>query len=407
MTRKDDIKYLLGIKDDMLFIEESYRILLERRPDPDGINYIMAAIRTGTSKKTIINSMHLSPEAAELRQGHTLLSGIEKMAIRLWMKGQAIYSWLNALRHLSDTRIQTAQLLIQIRDLRESIIPLQERVMEKFEKLKAQVLYVQNMEAQAQQRRLDQFFFDSRQAFKPSPDEKDIQRLESISEHGIDRYYIALEESFRGSRDAILNRCQSYLDLVKNRFLPERNIRAVDLGCGRGEWLQILTNHYPEARGVDSNSAMVAECRSHGLWAEQGDLIQWIQTQPDCSLDLITAFHVIEHLSFKDLNLLMAEANRLLAEDGMLLIETPNPDNLYTAANMFYRDPTHRHPIPKELASHLLTFHGLADIEIIPLHPFPESMRLPEDNELSRRFNDLIYGAQDYVIIARKSAGRL
>jgi hypothetical protein len=96
-----------------------------------------------------------------------------------------------------------------------------------------------------------------------------------------------------------------------------------------------------------------------------------------------------------------------LAYGGIVLLETPNPENIYVAANMFYRDPTHQRPIPKELTEHLLNYHGFSNTKVHPLHPFPQEMHLPEDNELARRFNHLIYGAQDYLITGEKRPAAL
>jgi O-antigen chain-terminating methyltransferase len=87
----------------------------------------------------------------------------------------------------------------------------------------------------------------------------------------------------------------------------------------------------------------------------------------------------------------------------MVILETPNPDNLYVAANNFYRNPTRKKPIPKETSEHLLKYYGFTDTEVHFMHPFSKEMHLPDDSELAQRFNQLIYGPQDYLVIGCKS----
>jgi O-antigen chain-terminating methyltransferase len=223
-----------------------------------------------------------------------------------------------------------------------------------------------------------------------------------MSRHAIDNYYLSLEQAYRGSRDEILERYKATVELVTPLFAKQKEIRAADLGCGRGEWLQIISNYCTIVTGVDMNSAMVSQCLSHGLNAEQGDLLAWLQQQPDLSLELISAFHVIEHLPFETFNLLIHEIYRVLTHGGSVILETPNPENIHVATHMFYRDPTHKTPVPKELSSHLLEFHGFTEIKVHPVHPFEDTMRVPEDSEVAKRFNSMVYGAADYMVTGTK-----
>ncbi|MGD9825821.1 methyltransferase domain-containing protein, partial [Desulfobacter sp.] len=128
--------------------------------------------------------------------------------------------------------------------------------------------------------------------------------------------------------------------------------------------------------------------------------------QPDQSLDVITAFHVIEHLPFEKLNMLIHEIYRVLTHGGSVILETPNPENIHVATHMFYRDPTHKTPVPKELSRHLLEFNGFKEIAVHPLHPFEDTMRVPEDSEVAKRFNSMVYGATDYMITGTKQPAK-
>ena len=193
------------------------------------------------------------------------------------------------------------------------------------EEIKSDIFFFLNQEAQAQQRRLDQFFFDVRQELKMSKDTDVLNKVDAMSRHSIDNYYLSLEQAYRGSRDEILQRYKATLDLVTPIFAKTKEMQAADLGCGRGEWLQIISGYCAGVIGIDMNSAMVSQCLSHGLNAEQGDLLEWLQRQPDLSLDLITAFHVIEHLPFEKFNMLIHEIYRVLTHGGSVILETPNP----------------------------------------------------------------------------------
>ncbi|MCB2183984.1 MAG: methyltransferase domain-containing protein [Desulfobulbaceae bacterium] len=415
MNKKELLAHLLQLEADDLFIEEAYRLILGRLPDPAGLKSSLARLKMGTSREAVVVDFLLSAEAAQSKSKEVQLTRLEKIKTYMWKKRHDIRSWLRSMRNLSrSTMLQNPFLFDDlIFDLQNKLsshnhqlsdLQRQLQILPQYaEQIKSEVIHFQHMEAQAQQRRLDQFFFDARQELRLAENKESVtDKLESLSTHGIDQYYLALEESYRGSRDAILTRYEAYIDFVKPLLAKTKELKAVDLGCGRGEWLQLLSQCCFDTRGIDFNSSMVAECRAHGLNAEQGNVIEWLQKQPDQSLDLVTAYHVIEHLPFEQLSVFMAEIFRTLNHGGIVVLETPNPDNLIVATNMFYRDPTHKKPIPKELTEHLLKYHGFAEIEVHPMHPFPKEMRLPEDSDLTRRFNHLIYGAQDYVIIGKK-----
>jgi len=149
------------------------------------------------------------------------------------------------------------------------------------------------------------------------------------------------------------------------------------------------------ARGVDDNLALVQACREAGFEAAHGDLAQELANCADESLGAVTAFHVVEHLSFARLLGLLIDAFRALRQGGMLIMETPNPDNLLVASRNFYLDPTHRRPLPQELLMFMARFAGFHDAEFLPLNPVTPDA--PAD-----RLQGLMDGAQDYAIIARK-----
>jgi len=97
---------------------------------------------------------------------------------------------------------------------------------------------------------------------------------------------------------------------------------------------------------------------------------------------------------------MLDEITRALETGGLAILETPNPDNLLVGARNFYRDPTHRHPIPSETLRFLVESRGLSQAQVLPLNP--SGPKVEEEGELSKRFNQLLYGPQDYAVVAWK-----
>jgi SAM-dependent methyltransferase len=213
--------------------------------------------------------------------------------------------------------------------------------------------------------------------------------------HQLDALYAALEDRFRGRRDEIKERFKVYLPYVKE------SAPVVDLGCGRGEWLEILSESRIEASGVDTNLIQLEQCRTRGLNVSEADFLTYLQRLDDASVGAVTGFHIVEHVPLKALITLLNETLRVLRPGGVAIFETPNPENVLVGSNYFYMDPTHRHPLPSELLEFLLESRGFAAIEILNLHPW-ESARIADDNEVTERFNAYFYGPMDYAIVGRK-----
>ncbi len=165
-----------------------------------------------------------------------------------------------------------------------------------------------------------------------------------------DNFYRALEERFRASREEIGARLESYRPFLSALRQVNPRPKAFDIGCGRGEWLQLLTEEGLDARGVDLDDSMLAACHERGLQAQNQDALEALQALPDESLDLISAFHVVEHLTFDYLQALLKEAQRTLSAQGLLILETPNAENLIVGTNSFYLDPTPRTPGPGDIS---------------------------------------------------------
>lgn len=217
-----------------------------------------------------------------------------------------------------------------------------------------------------------------------------------------DSFYLAFENRFRGDAQTIRERQSYYLPILEGSVPLGNGLPLVDIGCGRGEWLRMLPAHYTHI-GIDLNSMNVEACHEQGLTAVQQDALVWMAQQPENSLAIVTAFHVIEHLTFEQFNTLLDECQRVLAPDGMIIFETPNPENLISAATHFYTDPTHLHPLPPAFTEFLVEFKGFDQVQIHRLNPIPREYALNEDSEVARRCDALFYGPQDYAVVASKS----
>jgi|GEM_PF-2623246 len=213
-------------------------------------------------------------------------------------------------------------------------------------------------------------------------------------------FYRAFEDKYRGSRELIKERLEVYLPFILplSKIYPQ-NI-AIDIGCGRGEWLELLGDNGIISKGVDSDTGMLDGAKERGLDITLGDGIEYLIEEPSNSALVISAFHLVEHLSFENLMKLIREANRVLVDGGILILETPNPENIKVASETFYLDPTHIKPIPFELLSFITQYNGYRRDKIL---------RLQEDKSIYNQefvnVGHIIEGVSpDYAVIAQKDA---
>ncbi|WP_090730076.1 class I SAM-dependent methyltransferase [Azotobacter beijerinckii] len=215
-----------------------------------------------------------------------------------------------------------------------------------------------------------------------------------------EQFYRAFEERLRGSRALIKERQTVYLPFIAPLKMLYASCPALDLGCGRGEWLEILRENGFEARGVDFDQGMLEGCDTLSLPAEQGEALETLKLLADESLALISGFHIAEHMPFERLQQLVAEALRVLKPAGLLILESPNAENLVVGTNNFYLDPTHERPIPHLLLSFLTEYTGFARFKLLRLQEPPELAKA----ERVALMNVLASASPDYGIVAQKGA---
>jgi O-antigen chain-terminating methyltransferase len=221
----------------------------------------------------------------------------------------------------------------------------------------------------------------------------------------LDSFYLSFENRFRGSRAEIKKRVQFYLPFLASAHAGEKGRPILDLGCGRGEWLELLRENKLDARGVDLNSAMIAQCKERDLEVIHRDAIDYMRSLRANSQGGVTGFHIIEHLPFETLMDFFREARRILKPGGVAIFESPNCKNLVVGAANFNIDPTHRNPVFPETAEFMLQSHGFERIQIEYLTPVADVKFDARTKELAI-VKDLLYGPQDFGIIAYKPAAR-
>lgn len=210
--------------------------------------------------------------------------------------------------------------------------------------------------------------------------------------------YRAFEDQHRGSAEEISARlADDYVEVL--RALPNPELPIVDLGCGRGELVQLLAAAGDRVLGVDANASQLV-----GLDPEQhveADLFQWLDDQADGTARAVIALHVVEHLPLDLQVRLVFEGRRVLAEGGLLVLETPNALSLSTAASSFWADPTHERPVHPQLLEFLAQQAGFARREVRPLHEVPLAFR---DRDAAPGLVDdlssLLLGARDIALLA-------
>lgn len=216
-------------------------------------------------------------------------------------------------------------------------------------------------------------------------------------------FYLSFENKFRGSKALIKSRQEKYLSFITPFKEIKKNIRALDIGCGRGEWLEILSENGFNAYGVDTDEGMVEYSKNKGFKIKAKDGISELKSLKDNSLEIITAFQVVEHMDFNDVIELCVQAERVLTPNGILILETPNPDNLVVGTHWFHLDMTHKKPIPPTLLEYLTTYLGF---ERNFLH-LTGGREIEFDKEPMSIFDVLENSSPDYAVIAQKEGNKI
>ncbi|MDQ3946623.1 MAG: class I SAM-dependent methyltransferase [Actinomycetota bacterium] len=215
---------------------------------------------------------------------------------------------------------------------------------------------------------------------------------------------LRFEDEFRGSREDLLERYRDVAERLTG-CAP-----VFDVGCGRGEFLELLGGLGIEAWGVDLDAELVKAASDRGLPVEQGDGLKQLERLDEASLGGLVLIQVVEHMSSQEVVDLVYLASTKVRPGGRVLIETVNPQSLYVLAHAFYLDPTHLRPVHPAYLMFLFKEAGFASVDIEWRSPPPEGDVMEEAtdateessilNANARRLNELLFAPQDYLLVA-------
>lgn len=383
---------LLNIPNDEDFIKECYWKILHREPDTDGLTTYMREIKVSNDRIGIIRSLAFSTEAVS--KGIIYTSSInpsffKRMKGSLSLRGipilgyllKVIYKRLNYLKAFWKAIPEyKVGIEIQTEQFKEELKVSMEVFNHKIEDINKRLNFVSS--------KLDILNYElKKRAGKDFSPESHI--------------YFAFENTFRGSRDDIKNRQLKYVNYIIDAYKVSKGKYLLDIGCGRGEFLEILKEHNIPSKGIDIDKENTSVCKEFQLDVELIDILQFLKSVDNNSLIGITAFQVVEHFNTAYLIEFIRVSFQKIKEGGVIILETANPLSFYSLKN-FFLDLTHRNPIPPDTLRFLVETSGFRSIEVIFSSPVQDEIKLKGNDENIRKLNEVLFGFQDYVVIGRK-----
>lgn len=371
---------------DAEFVDVLYRSVLGREADNEGRKNNLLTLRSGNCSKIDMVYAFVNSEEA-------------KKIFQIQISGIRFYGFLNRIKHiaLKIPVIGTfVKLVLNLCLLPNKILNLQRvhaetllRLSDLAEKLQQQEIILSQTES------------------KTRHIENQILPIVGQKTKRMNEIYFAYQQDLMNKpRDEVKAKLGVYLDKIE-KWVGGRDKKALailDLGCGAGEWLELLMEHGYEPKGVDSNYLVISDAlkENSSLYIEIEDALDYLEKCSDNCLDVITSLQMIEHLDLPVLFKLFDECRRVLKTGGMLMFTTPNPQNILTATYMFRVDPTHKNPIPVEVLQFYMRKWGFTIYDTIfanPLNYVPYDLSTDDPlKHIVYRFNM----EQDYSILAVK-----
>ncbi|HEY1651002.1 MAG TPA: methyltransferase domain-containing protein [Acidimicrobiales bacterium] len=231
-----------------------------------------------------------------------------------------------------------------------------------------------------------------------------VKRLDVTGTTSNEIDYVEFEDRCRGSSESIKHAQERYLSLFP---APSGPGAIIDIGCGRGEMLQLLIAAGYKTVGVDMDTNMIELCRSKGLPVVQDNGIHYLSGTEDNSLRGIFCAQVVEHLLTPELERLIELCHQKLMQSAVVVIETINPRSLFALGNHFFADVSHTRPVHPETLRFICEQIGFSKVQLEERspHPFMNSVDLLPEGEVGIALRELlqnVFGYQDYVIVATK-----
>ena len=375
-----DDPFMIGTDDE--FIDSVYRRVLHREADDAGRTNYRAQLARGVSRLVITGKLRLSPEGRRVGVPlRRVKQGVAAALVQVGLGKLGLGALAAAVTRRMDVRAARTELAQVGPSLYQHAKFLERRLQQGDAAIAGHARRIDELQA----------------LVTPEP---------PVPPEVIDAYYLAFEDANRGSREEILAKLAIYDSWVAERVAVQSGLKydVVDVGCGRGEWLSFVGQRGKSAIGVDANRVMTDSCLKASLNARCVDALTFLRSLPTGSVGAVTGFHIIEHLPFDYLYAVVQECNRVLAEGGSVLFETPNPENVLVGSHTFYHDFTHRNPVTPTAISFLLKHHGFGNIDIIRSSPYPHEAKVPGDDPLTERVNGHLCGPQDFAVTGTKGA---
>lgn len=419
---------------DAEFLRNAYRAIFRRDPDERGLESNLLALRSGHFNKIdVLHALLNSPEGQKQR---ITIDGLSKPAAmqragRLPVVGYLV-RWGTALLRLPklvrrQTEIETTA-MGQLQSVAAHINQLAARTTDmharQLQELRLQRALIDKSIARAASinfgdadervrevedslelltqrvKQLSQILQQTRQELSPASSEARSRTSSATERHEWDQLYASFEDQFRGDADEVTARLKFYLPFIERSGFKND---MLDLGSGNGDWLALLKSEGYAARGVEMNTALLRRARERRLDVTEAEMTAYLDGLPDQSLNVISAFHVFEHVPFEITFHLLREIRRVLRPGGLIMMETPSPENLVVAACNFYSDPTHQKPLYPHTLTFMLNNLGFANVQLQFIHPADGS---PFDDPKLEPLHMWFYGPRDYAIIAEKPPAR-
>lgn len=395
------------------FISVAYRAILRRSPDEEGYRHFLSDLRSGsTSKVEVLGAIRWSAEGKA--RGVHVDGLLAPYIVHRWRRKPLIgpvLRWLHALARLSSLpdRLAAAE-SAQARELQQLGRAFNRSTEEMLRQQAALDRRLRAVEPLVEE-------VDRRAAMVEPLVERLIawmdrlqaeERRSADAVRALEPLYAAFEDQFRGERALVRARVEPFLAWMREAGAGTMEAPVIDIGCGRGEWLELLRDHGLVGRGIDLNQIFIGMCRARGLDVDEGEAIASLKAMPTGSVGAVTSMHLVEHLPFERMIEMLDEIHRVLRPGGLILLETPNPENLSVGSCYFYMDPTHRNPLPPQMLRWIVEARGFDNTRIERL-THERDLRAPpllaQEIPGAASVNVLLASlstAPDYAIVARR-----